>query len=159
MYTHQWRKAFIELSEAIFRELGFPPPAMIFEDSLPLSMELTLENHPFELVHSENDLSDHIFISCTLGSVPQTSVSHAFRELMKENLLQMRTAGEYFGIDANTQTLRLMFLKSLAITSAPALLGEMRNIVGKWSSWEQKYFSGEVVFLEDGAPGGTLLLA
>lgn len=159
MYTQQWRKAFIELSEAIFRELGYSPPAMIFEDSLPLSMELTLENHPFELVHSENDLSDHILISCTLGSIPKTSASYAFRELMKENLSQTRTAGEYFGIDADTQTLRLMFLKSLSTTSAPALLGEMRNIVGKWSSWEQKYFSGEVVFSEDGAPVGTLLLA
>ncbi len=159
MHTHHWRKAFIDLSEAIFRELGFAPPAMIFEESLPLSMEMNLENFPFELVHSENDLCDHVLISCTLGAVPQVSGSRAFRELMKENLSQMRTAGEYFGIDTDSQTLKVMVLKSLVTTSAPALLAEMRNIIGKWSSWEQRYFSGDVFFSEGGAPCGTLLLA
>lgn len=159
MQTHCWRKVFIDLSESIFRELGFPLPAMIFEESLPLSMEFYLDDHQFELLHSENELSDHILISCTLGAVPQGAERRGYRELLKENLSQMRIAGEYFGIDSEKQTLKLMLLKALSSTSAPTLLADMRSVVGKWKSWEEKFFSDDAFSSAGGIPGGTLLLA
>lgn len=159
MQTHCWRKVFIDLSESIFRELGFAPPAMIFEDSLPLSMQLCLDDQQFELLHSENELSDHILISCMLGTVPQGAERGGYRKLLKENLSQMRIAGEYFGIDSENQALKLMFLKALSNTSAPALLADMRSVAGKWKSWEEKFFSDDAVSSASRVPGGTLLLA
>lgn len=159
MTSQQWRTAFIELAEDIFRELGFPPPAMIFEESLPLSMDLQLEDHQFELLHSDNDLADHILVSCKLGSLPRGAEHRGFCELMKENLTQVRTAGQYFGIDSETRSVKLMFFQALSTTSAPLLLEQMRTVVTQWNSWEEKFFSNDSFSSMSSDDASPLLLA
>lgn len=159
MQAHRWRQSFIDLSEDVFRELGFPPPAMNFEDSLPLSMELYLQGYQFELLHSENELREYVLVSCTLGEIPKEFRCHGYRELLKENLSQVRSAGVFFGMDSERYMLRLMFLESLSATSAPALLETMRNIVEKWQSWEGQFFSGNAFTSASDGTDAPLLLA
>lgn len=159
MQLHRWRQSFIDLSEGVFRELGFQPPIMNFEDSLPLSMELFHEGFQFELLHSENDLQEYVLVSCTLGEIPKEFRCHGYRALLKENLLQVRSAGVFFGLDSERSMLRLMFLQGLSTTSAPAMLETMRNITEKWQSWEDRFFSGSALVPGSDDTDTPLLLA
>jgi hypothetical protein len=118
---------------------------MIFEDSLPLSMDLYVEDHQFELLHSDNELADYILVSCNLGSIPQGSEHRGFRELMKESLMQMRTGGEHFGVDSEARRVKLMFFEALSTASAPLLLEKMRSVLTKWNAWEERFFSNDPV--------------
>ncbi len=134
------RSKFVEISEGIFRELGFAPPSMLHEDSLPLVMELEFEGKCFELVHSPNELQDKFLIVCKLGEMPAAERVHGMQEMMKENLLQMRVCGEWFGINAANNEIHSMCHKSLDELSALEILQHMKAMVERSVELRKRIF-------------------
>ena len=50
-----WRARFTDLAEALFRELGAPPPDLSHEDDTPLSMEIEVDGLAFEFAHLDGE--------------------------------------------------------------------------------------------------------
>lgn len=129
MQNYQWRSKFIELSENIFRELGFSPPSM-----------LELEGLSFELLHSPSEYPEKILVVCKLGQIPASNEIHGMQELMRENLLQMRVHGEWYGIDGDQREVHLLCHKEIDNLSAVEVLQHMRKMAENSHDWQSRYF-------------------
>ncbi len=141
------RAKFIEISEGIFRELGFTPPSMFHEESLPLVMELELEGRSFELIHSPGGLAEKILIVCKLGKIPDMERLRGIQGLMKENLLKVRIYGEWFGINSSTNEIHLMCHQDLGEIKSSEILQHMRVMVENSNDWQNRFFD-----FSDGEP-------
>ncbi len=143
------RKKFLELSEDIFRELGFFPPPMLHEESLPLAMELELDGFNFELLHSSGDLNYQVLIKCKLGKIPQSNEFYGLQMLMRGNLENMRIYAEWYGVDFETREVLLMNGKDLGNTSAQDLVLCMKQMIENSSDWEARFFDPTFLRSED----------
>ncbi len=136
----QWRQRFIELSEGIFRELGFAPPPMLHEESLPLAMELEIDKTPFEILHSSSNLNDRVLVICKLGNMPASNEDYGLQMLMKENLNNMRMHAEWYGLSAETREICLMCHKSLNNITPQKILHDMKKMIADSGNWESRFF-------------------
>ncbi len=152
--NNQWRRKFIELSEEIFRELGFSPPLMVHEESLPLAMELELDGISFELLHVPGELSEQIRIMCSLGVIPENYVAHGLEMLLTENLKNSREHSWWYGLDSDLDELLLLSSQDIAGISAQRLLEDMQNMIKESSEWQKIFF--DPTFNPCGAPNGEL---
>jgi hypothetical protein len=143
--AHSFRQKFIELAEDVFRELGFPPPAMTHEESLPLAMELEIETMQFELLHSSTDQPDHILVSCKLGPLPDEGITVGLRRLLQANLVLARTHEACYGIEPETKNVHCMFPQVLAQANAVNLLASMREIATGSAHWKDEFFSVQAI--------------
>lgn len=141
MPAYSFRQNFIALAEDVFRQLGFPPPAMTHEESLPLAMELEIENLQFELLHSSTDQPERILVSCKLGPLPDEALTQGLRRLLQANLVLARTHEASYGIDPDKQILHCMFQEVLAESNAVDLLASMREIASSSAHWKDDFFS------------------
>ncbi len=135
------RQRFIELSEAIFRELGFEPPAIRHEDSLPLAMELEYANREFELLHSSTDMPERFLVNCKLGDLPDDHVIRGFRLLLQANLPLARMHKACYGIDPDKQTINALYFEKLNEVNARIVLDNMREISTGAGNWRDEFFS------------------
>jgi hypothetical protein len=140
MQTFSWRRKFIDLSESIFRELGFPPPSMVHEDSLPLAMELEVSGMDFELLHSSSEQADRILVICRLGPLPDEGVTSGLRRLLQANLTLARTHEACYGINPTGDQVQCMYYETLETAKASAMLEGMRQIATDATSWKDEFF-------------------
>ncbi len=136
-----FRNKFIEVSEGIFRELGFPPPAMLHEESLPLVMELEIEGRAFELIHSPTEIPEKVLVVCKLGVIPEGEPLRGMQELLKENLSQMRTFGEWYGVNPGKHDVHLMCHLELDNVTAPSVISHMKTMASCSSDWQNRFFN------------------
>ena len=136
-----WRRKFIELSEAIFRELGFEVPAILHDDSLPLAMELEYAGMEFELLHSSTEMEDRILVSCHLGPLPEDHVTRGIRLLLQANLQLARMHKACYGVDPDKKQVKAMYYERLSEASALSVLDNMREISSGASNWRDEFFS------------------
>ncbi len=141
MHQYSWRKNFIELSEGIFRSLGFPPPEMHHEESLPLAMELEIEGIPFELLHSSTEQSHRILISFSLGEIPEESEQLGMIKLMKTNLKLARAHQAAYGIGTEKKEIRCMYYEDLDGILPDIVLSTMRQKSRDALIWKNDFFS------------------
>lgn len=135
-----FRNKFIEVSEGIFRELGFPPPTMLHEESLPLVMELEIESRAFELIHSPTETPEKVLVVCKLGPIPDAEKLRGMQELLKENLSQMRTFGEWYGFNPGKNEVHLMCHLDLDEVTAPDILSHMKRMTAGSNDWQSRFF-------------------
>ena len=95
MARTSWRQHFIDLSEGLFRELGFPLPSQLHDESLPLAMSLEVEGRAFELVHSSSFQVHRILISCSLGKLADKNRPVMMAALLRANLAGVRGFGSW----------------------------------------------------------------
>jgi hypothetical protein len=138
---HAWRRKFIELAEDVFRELGFPPPSMLHEESLPLAMELEIESIPFELLHSSADQVEFVLVICKLGPLPSGIGISGIRRLLQSNLVLARTHEAFYGVNPDTSQIQCMFQTRLMQVTAVDLLAKMRQISLDSLQWKKDFFS------------------
>ena len=136
-----WRRKFIELSEAIFRELGFEVPAILHDDSLPLAMELEYAGMEFELLHSSTDMEDRLLVNCHLGPLPEEHVTRGVRLLLQANLPLARMHKVSYGVDPDKKQVKAMYYETLSVASARTVLENMREISSGASNWRDEFFS------------------
>lgn len=136
-----WRRKFIELSESIFRELGFPPPSMVHEDSLPLAMELEINGKEFELLHSSTEQAEKLLVICRLGPLPDEGVTAGIRRLLQANLTLARTYEACYGINPTGDQVQCMYYEPLDIANARSTLDSMRQIATDAGNWKDQFFS------------------
>lgn len=141
MRQPSWRAKFIELCEGIFRELGFPPPAMLHEDSLPLAMELEVEQLPFELLHTPNGLGHRALVACRLGLVPAGAELSGMKAMLKSNLTLMRAHEAAFGMSPDNGEVRCIYYEDLQSASSVTVLDRMRRIAPDARDWAQGFFA------------------
>ena len=141
MMTFSWRSKFIELSESIFRELGFPPPSMVHEDSLPLAMELEVNGKEFELLHSSTEQAERVLVICRLGPLPDEGVTIGVRRLLQSNLTLARTHEACYGINPTGDQVQCMYYEALDVANARSILEGMRQISTDASNWKDHFFS------------------
>lgn len=144
MIQPSWRAKFIELCEGIFRELGFPPPPMLHEDSLPLAMELEVDQTAFELLHSPNVMASRVLIACRLGTVPPEMNTKGLQAMLKANLTLARAHEAAFGIAPDGNEIRCMYYEDLERARPQALLDKMRRVGPDARNWHER-------FVNDGA--------
>lgn len=149
MQPFSWRRKFTQLAEDIFRELGFAPPAMLHEDSLPLSMELEVDGMSFELFHSSTEQPSRIVVICELGSLPTDDMTVGMRRLLQVNLTLARCHEASYGISPSKKNVMCMFNHALDIYNAPALLDEMRQIANDSALWKEEFFSPRIPIQTD----------
>ncbi len=131
-----WRQQFIDLSESLFRELGFPPPSQLHEESLPLAMSLEVEGKAFELIHSASFQSHRILISGSLGNFSYKDNPATMAALLRSNLSGVRDFGAWYGINPDTADLcRLEFMDLEGCHAAP-LLEQLRHIAQEMAGWD-----------------------
>ncbi len=157
MQANSWRQKFIALSEDVFRELGFPPPSMVHEESLPLAMELEVEAMQFELLHSSSDQPEHVLITCKLGILPEHNLNAGLRRLLKANLILAREFSSAFGVHPEEKKLQSMFRVHLHEVQAEALLEKMRQTAHALTNWEQEFFPTPSLQMEMGLGGHQIL--
>lgn len=141
MMTPSWRRKFIELSEGIFRELGFPPPSMVHEDSLPLAMELEVSDTEFELLHSSTEQAERVLVICRLGPLPEEGVALGIRRLLQANLTLARTHEACYGINPTGDQVQCMYYEELDMSNARSILESMRQIATDAGNWKDQFFS------------------
>ena len=135
------RRKFTALAEDIFRELGFAVPAMLYEDSMPLAMDLEIDGLSFELLHSASDQPDRLVIICKLGPLPADEMPDCLKRLLQVNLILARCHEAIYGIDPDHKNIFCIFNKSLETTTARNLIDEMRQISNDSSQWKDSFFS------------------
>lgn len=136
MVQTSWRQQFIDLSESLFRELGFPPPSQLHEESLPLAMSLEVEGKAFELVHSSSFQTHRILISCCLGKIAHKSNPATMAALLRSNLACVRGFGAWFGINPETDDLCRLEFRELGGCQAAPLLEQLRHIAQEMAGWD-----------------------
>jgi hypothetical protein len=146
MSTASWRQGFVELCEAIFRELGFDPPPMLHEDALPLAMELEVEQRSFELIHSSTDRPEKILIICHLGPLPDDAGKLHFNALLSENIHNIRDFRPCFGINADSHEAVSISYENLNNLRAAAMLEKMRALASEAENWQELVFSPQYGF-------------
>ena len=134
-----WRGKFIELCEGVFRELGFPPPPMLHEDSLPLAMELEVSQTTFELLHSPNAMASRVLIACQLGGVPPEMGAKGMQAMLKANLTLARTHEAAFGIAPDGNEVRCLYYEDLDNARPQALLDKMRRVAPDARNWLERF--------------------
>ena len=137
--SKNWRKSFIELAEAIYRELGFDPPVMLYDDGLPLIMELELDGGLFELHHSNTNLSNQILVLCKLDAIPDSDRYSGFENILCENLRKIRTHAEWYGIDSNNNLI-IMSRKEIDQISVSDLIHDMKQMLVDSINWKERFF-------------------
>lgn len=133
------RAKFIELCEGIFRELGFPPPPMLHEESLPLAMEMEIEGLPFELLHTPTGLGSRVLVICRLGEAPTDFESTGASAMLKANLSLVRSREAAFGISPDSREICCMYYEDLDASQPAAVLEKMRRIAPDALSWKEKF--------------------
>ena len=123
-----FRKNFIDCCESIFRELGFPPPAMIHDEKLPLVMELEYGGFNFEICHSTTDLSQKALVLCDLGPLPEANILAVVKNILFKNLLLVRAHQAYFGLREETKSLSCIYFEELDQWNVSDWLQKMKNI-------------------------------
>ena len=147
MQASAWRRKFTVLAEDIFRELGFEAPAMLYEDSMPLAMELEVEGMPFELLHSASDQPNRLVVICKLGPLPADEMASGLKRLLQVNLILARCHEAVYGVDPDHKNIFCIFNKSLETCSATNLLSEMRQISNDSIQWKDDFFSDSATSL------------
>ncbi len=148
MMQPSWRGKFIELCEGVFRELGFPPPPMLHEDSLPLAMELEVEQTNFELLHSPNAMASRILIACRLGEVPTSMGAMGSQAMLKANLTLVRAHEGAFGITPDGNEIRCLYFEDLDQIRPVSLLEKMRRVAPDAHKWLER-------FIDEGKSGAS----
>ncbi len=157
MIQPSWRAKFVDLCEGMFRELGFPPPAMLHEDSLPLAMELEVDQTAFELLHSPNGMASRVLIACRLGQVPPDMGAQGMQAMLKANLTLSRTHEAAFGIAPDGNEIQCMYYEDLDQARPPALLDKMRRVAPDARNWRDRFVSeGEKARAHDTMPSLAL---
>lgn len=141
MQPSSWRRKFTTLAEDIFRELGFDAPAMLYEDNVPLAMELEVEGLPFELLHSASDQPNRLVVICKLGPLPAEEMASGLQRLLHVNLILTRCHEAVYGVDPDHKNIYCIFNKSLETCIASNLLSEMRQISNDSSQWKDEFFT------------------
>jgi hypothetical protein len=136
-----WRQKYIDLAEAIFRELGFPPPQMLYDEYQPLAMELNHSGKPFELIHSSTELSDRVLISCFLGQLPDEGILSGLKKMLRANLTLARVHGPVYGFNSESQLLKCMYYEKLDDALASRVLEKMRQVAIGAEDWRDNFFS------------------
>ncbi len=136
----KFRQKFIEISEQIFRELGFSVPTMLHEDSLPLAMELELNGIFFELLHTPGELNDRIRVMCKLGTIPQRHAVRGMEMLMHQNSINLREHSDWYGFIPENRELILMNSRDLDRISALDLIEDMLRMTRDSCDWEARFF-------------------
>lgn len=150
--NYQWRRRFIDLVEDVFRDLGFPPPAMTHDPAEPLSMEIEVDEVSFEVVHVPEQRPQKILIECNFGSPPPAQVVPVLTRLLQVNLILAREHQATFGADSRTNAVIFTSSENLVDTNATALMDEMRALAKRAKEWRRSYY------LEDaGADAGVNL--
>lgn len=139
MSSHNWRSKFIELSESLFRELGFSPPPMLHEESLPLAMELEFEGARFELLHSSSDLPERILLICKLGTMPDENEITGIQGLMRENLIRLRAYEGWYGVSTQDHEIQMMCHKDLESLSAADIFQQMKKMISDSNGWHSHF--------------------
>lgn len=142
MGDRSWRQVFTELSEGIFRELGFDPPAVHHEVGLPLVMELELENRRFDLLHPYADKEDRILVTCTLGQLSGAFPDRLYEKFLTTNLACMRNHEAWYGMNAETGEVVWLISKKLEGLGAREFVHYLRNMAIATSGWEEKFSEG-----------------
>ncbi len=140
MSNPSWRSNFIELCEAIFRDLGFDPPAMLHDDNLPLAMELEIDQRDFELLHSSSDRPERVLIICRLGSLPELAGRAHLAALLSANLPSARNYQPCFGINADRGEVISLCYEDLSEIRAPMMLEKLRALAAGSVQWQQRLF-------------------
>ncbi len=148
MMQPSWRGKYIELCEGVFRELGFPPPPMLHEDSLPLAMELEVDQTAFELLHSPNALASRVLIACRLGEVQSGMSISGLQAMLKANLSLARAHEAAFGITPDGNEVRCLYYEDLEQARPPSLLEKMRRVAPDARNWHDR-------FVDEGAKATT----
>lgn len=139
MIQPSWRGKFIELCEGVFRDLGFSPPPMLHEDSLPLAMELEVGQTAFELLHSPNAMASRVLIACRLGEVPAEMGATGLQAMLKANLTLARAHEAAFGIAPDGNEVRCMYYEDLDQARPQALLDKMRRVGPDARNWYDRF--------------------
>ena len=126
--TLTFRKNFIDCCESIFRELGFPPPAMIHDEKLPLVMELEYGGFNFEICHSTTEQPQKALIFCDLGPLPEANALAVIKNILFKNLLLVRAHQAYFGIREESKSLNCIYFEELEKWNVRDWLQKMKNI-------------------------------
>lgn len=141
MVNTSWRQVFVELCEAIFRDLGFDPPPMLHENNLPLAMELEVEQRSFELVHSSNDRPERILVICRLGPLPDEAGKAHFKALLSNNLGGARNYHPCFGINAERNEVVWISYEGLENLRASAMLERLKTLAYDAVNWKDAVFN------------------
>ena len=159
MGNTSWRQMFVELCEAIFRELGFSPPEMLHEDALPLAMELEVGQRSFELIHSSSDRPEKVLVICHLGPLPNDAGKSHLNALLSENIRNIRNFRPCFGINADSHHVISISYERLKNCSAIVLLEKMRIFANDASIWQERVFTPENGFDDHVAEISGVMLA
>ncbi len=159
MQPSSWRRKFTVLAEDIFRELGFEAPAMLYEDSMPLAMELEVEGMPFELLHSASDQPNRLVVICKLGPLPADEMVSGLQRLLHVNLILARCHEAVYGVDPEHKNVFCIFNKSLETCTATNLLSEMRQISNDSFQWKDEFFADSLSSKSLNNDPGSLALA
>ncbi len=141
MIQPSWRARFVELCEGVFRELGFPPPPMLHEDSLPLAMELEVDKTGFELLHLPSAMASRVLIACRLGQVSPDLGVKGMQAMLMANLTLARAHEAAFGIAPDGNELRCLYYEDLDQARPPALLEKMRRVAPDARAWHERFVS------------------
>ena len=151
----QSRRAFIALSEDIFRELGFAPPEVTHDPEAPLEMSLERRGVPFTLVHSPDQHSASILIETRLGALPPDGAIDAMVKLLHMNRALFRARVASMGINEDNGEMTCRFLLPLREAHAGPLLARIDAAADYVAAWRDGIDIDSIALSPDAHAAGS----
>jgi hypothetical protein len=138
--TFQGRRAYIELSEEIFRELGLPPPVMTHDVGLPLITTLEVAGVLFTVVHASDIEPSRLLVECTFGPLPVERRIAVLTTLLRANQTLLQVGAGTFAYDAEARAVLYIFAQPLEEMRAASLLEHMAQVAQYAQQWQITLF-------------------
>jgi hypothetical protein len=129
------RRRFMELAEALCRELGACPPPRHQDDEPMVGLRLEFDGEVISLVHADSPSAGHLLVHCHLMLPIHEAPDSALMKLLNLNHALGAGSGASFCIDPNNGEARYTTSLALSRVQPPALLRMMKGAARLASQW------------------------
>jgi hypothetical protein len=129
------RGEFIELVEALYRELDVEAPALGHDERAPLVMNVEVGGTRFSMTHDLEPAPDRIMLECPLGVLPPSMREGAAVNLLRWNHALRGDGGAAFAADAQTGEVVFGMCIDLAAARPAKVLEVFVQMAGVASTW------------------------
>jgi hypothetical protein len=133
--SYHWRMVFIEVVEEVYRDLGFDPPVMTYDQASSLVMEIDIDGTNYEVIHNPQANYESCVLEARLGRINSFQVNEALLNLLAKNYEFARQYRGCFAADIKDDAILFSFSLPLEKLRGNAMLQVMRETSIEATDW------------------------
>ena len=133
--SNHWRMVFIEVVEEVYRDLGFDPPVMTYDQASSLVMEIDIDGTNYEVIHNPQANYESCVLEARLGKIDGFQVNEILLNLLAKNHEFARQYRGCFAADIKDDAILFIFSLPLEKLRGNAVLQVMRETSIAATDW------------------------